>query len=348
MSASERTLEGSMTLDGRTVQSERILVSRESERSLSEDQEPSSPRTTSESLDAESMAEAMEASINSMALSRPTIAAANRRRPSKVENLAASIPEEHRMNSKDLALDEPATTLKRSQSDALGQNGQTWGDRLDKMERDYQARIVALEGEVSMLRAALVAANIAVPSKVAVAVAATQPVPAVMPVEPTHDKVAPLTNEAPMEAATVPTTIALDTKQKPAIPRRASLEVSTSVGSGVDGNGIPEPPIAPIVVPIVAPSVLPPVPPPPPPAESESPLSSSPPPPPAVEEEEEREEEQHEKHEPKVDDEPAPAPLSNEEDLKKEQHEEHDEEQHNYKKHAADDGHDSEESFGDL
>lgn len=108
--------------------------------------------------------------MNSVALSRPTITA-GRRRPSRVPNLAAQIPEENRFNAKDLEMAEElhqSEASKRPQSlmggggGALSQ-GEAWiVAQLAAMEQSFMDRLQQLEEENGRLRQALESAGMTV------------------------------------------------------------------------------------------------------------------------------------------------------------------------------------------
>ena len=110
-------------------------------------------------------------SFNAVALSKPIINPAARRRPSQVTNLASMIPAENKLQAKDLLGDE-APSNKRPQDVALGTppkalsvTEQWLADKLVQLEKEYLTRIQLLEQECSILREALVAAKITVPPK---------------------------------------------------------------------------------------------------------------------------------------------------------------------------------------
>jgi len=107
-------------------------------------------------------------SMNSVAMSRPIINPAARRRPSQI-NVGSMIPQESRLEAKDIIVDDSS---KKRPQDSLGEppgklsaTEQWLADKLVLMEKTYLARIALLEQETALLRAALVAGGITVAPK---------------------------------------------------------------------------------------------------------------------------------------------------------------------------------------
>ena len=82
-----------------------------------------------------------------LSLARPTMAGAGRRRPSADRRVSASIPEENRIAM--------AEILEASKNPST--------ERLDAMEKAFKERLMKLEEEMGLMRAALLKAGIAIP-----------------------------------------------------------------------------------------------------------------------------------------------------------------------------------------